>query len=94
MASMRGWRSLESLGGGGGAAFLCLRASTLRHDSSGHYFWTPARLLNMILVVFKGIQKGLCVGENVVVGLLQLLHSPIFVFLTLWPWRLLHPSGV
>ena len=37
----------------------------------------------------KGIQKGLCVGESVVFGLLQLLHSPIFVFLTL-----LHPSGV
>lgn len=55
MASTGGWQPPGSFLG---PAFLCLRPDTLRHDSPGHYFWTPARWLNLILGCFlKGSKK-------------------------------------
>lgn len=45
------------------------------------------------LLVFERAQKGFRVGSSVVFGVLQLLHFPIFVFLTLLPAMLLNFSG-
>lgn len=41
-----------------GCTFLCLRPACSGSDSPGHYFWTPARLFNVILCCFlKELKK-------------------------------------